>query len=87
MNELSGDAAANRVYWDSWSDEYQQRHAPTLRGAAWGVWQIPESELRVLGDVAGADVLEYGCGAAQWSIALARQGARITGLDVLDSCQ
>jgi SAM-dependent methyltransferase len=45
------------------------------------VWQLPESELRVLGDVRGKDVLELGCGAAQWSIALLRAGARVTGLD------
>jgi SAM-dependent methyltransferase len=36
----------------------------------------------VLGDVAGLDVLELGCGAAQWSIALAARGARVTGLDL-----
>jgi SAM-dependent methyltransferase len=46
------------------------------------VWQIPEAELRVLGDVAGLDVLELGCGAAQWSISLAGLGARPVGVDV-----
>jgi SAM-dependent methyltransferase len=46
------------------------------------VWQVPESELRVLGEVAGHDVLELGCGAAQWSISLAKLGARPVGLDV-----
>lgn len=48
------------------------------------MWQIPEAELRVLGDVAGLDVLELGCGAAQWSISLAGLGARPVGLDVSD---
>jgi SAM-dependent methyltransferase len=77
-------AERNRERWDAYSAEYQARHGGQLaesRGAAWGVWQIPESELRVLGDVAGRDVLELGCGAAQWSIALAGMGARVTGLD------
>jgi SAM-dependent methyltransferase len=46
------------------------------------VWQIPEAELNVLGDVAGLDVLELGCGAAQWSISLAGVGARPVGLDL-----
>jgi len=46
------------------------------------VWQIPEAEVRVLGDVAGKDVLELGCGAAQWSISLAQLGARPVGLDL-----
>lgn len=36
----------------------------------------------MLGDVAGLDVLELGCGAAQWSISLAGLGARPVGLDV-----
>jgi SAM-dependent methyltransferase len=46
------------------------------------VWQIAESELQVLGDVDGKDVLELGCGAALWSISLAKLGARPVGLDV-----
>jgi SAM-dependent methyltransferase len=46
------------------------------------VWQIPEAELNVLGDVKGLDILELGCGAAQWSISLAALGARPVGLDV-----
>jgi SAM-dependent methyltransferase len=81
---LSSDAATNRRLWDELSDGYQQRHAGQLAqsaGMAWGVWQIPESQLDVLGAVNGLDVLELGCGAAQWSIALARSGARPTGLD------
>ena len=32
----------------------------------------------------GKDVLEFGCGAAQWSIALAKRGARPVGLDLSD---
>jgi SAM-dependent methyltransferase len=82
--ELSPEAAINRERWDAQSDEYQQRHGAQLErsgGTAWGVWQIAESELGVLGDVSGLDVLELGCGAAQWSIALSAQGARMTGLD------
>ncbi len=75
----------NQASWDAGSDEYQERHAPQLAasgGLAWGTWQIPESELKVLGDVAGRDILEFGCGAAQWSIALARNGARPVGIDL-----
>jgi SAM-dependent methyltransferase len=51
-------------------------------GAAWGVFQRPESELQVLGDVGGRDLLELGCGAAQWSIKLHQMGANVTGLDL-----
>lgn len=42
---------------------------------------MPESEVELLGPVAGRDVLEYGCGGAQWSVALALDGARMTALD------
>jgi SAM-dependent methyltransferase len=81
---LSADAAHNRRTWDAQSDEYQAQHGPQLEasgGTAWGVWQLPESELQVLGDVRGRDVLEFGCGAAQWSIKLHLGGANVTGLD------
>jgi SAM-dependent methyltransferase len=73
----------NRRFWDTDADAYQQVHGHRLRAAAlaWGIWRIPESELHILGDVAGADVLELGCGAAQWSIALAAAGARVVALD------
>jgi SAM-dependent methyltransferase len=79
----SSDAERNRAAWDATSDEYQRRHREFIGQAEprWGMWQLPESELQILGDVAGKDVLEYGCGAAQWSILLARAGARPVGLD------
>lgn len=81
----SEDAVHNRALWNRQADAYQTRHGPQLAasgGLAWGVWQLPEAELQVLGDVRGRDVLELGCGAAQWSIALHRLGARVTGLDL-----
>ena len=81
---LSAEAEHNRRMWDEQSDSYQERHGDQLAesgGSAWGVWQLPESRLRVLGDVRDRDVLELGCGAAQWSIALAKEGAHMTALD------
>ena len=74
----------NRAFWDADADDYQATHAHDLTGdrvRAWGAFRIPESQLGVLGDVAGRDVLEYGCGAAQWSTALAHDGAAPIGLD------
>jgi SAM-dependent methyltransferase len=47
----------------------------------WGVFEIPESELGVLGDVAGLDVVELGCGTAYFSAWLAKRGARPVGVD------
>src|SRR5580765_873086 len=74
----------NRDAWDRISDEYQARNAEFIGRKdepRWGMWQLPDSELGILGDVAGKDVLELGCGAAQWSILLAQRGARTVGLD------
>jgi SAM-dependent methyltransferase len=79
----SSDALRNRAYWDEQSDSYQAAHGEHIGRPEprWGMWQIPEAELQILGDVAGKDVLEYGCGAAQWSLLLAQQGARPVGMD------
>ena len=79
---ISRDAAKNRRYWDERADDYQAEHGEGLaRELVWGTCGWPEAELEVLGDVRGKDVLELGCGAAQWSIFLARRGARPVGLD------
>jgi SAM-dependent methyltransferase len=70
--------------WDARADAYQAKHGAQLAGGGamkWGVWGLPERRLRVLGEVAGRDVLELGCGAAQWSIALHARGAHVTALD------
>ncbi|HZD79980.1 MAG TPA: class I SAM-dependent methyltransferase [Actinomycetota bacterium] len=75
----------NRRFWDGHSAEYQREHAPQLNRwdrPVWGIWAIPEDVLGALGDVGGQDVLEFGCGGAQWSIALARRGAHAVGLDL-----
>ena len=78
------DSLRNRENWNRRSDEYQARNAAFIGRKdepRWGMWQLPDSELGILGDVSGKDVLELGCGAAQWSIMLARRGARVVGLD------
>ncbi|HEX6676237.1 MAG TPA: class I SAM-dependent methyltransferase [Actinomycetes bacterium] len=78
----------NRARWNAIADEYQEHNRSQIREQAfsgdvtWGLWAIPESQLHVLGDVSGKDVLEFGCGGAQWSTALARQGARPVGIDM-----
>lgn len=78
----------NRARWNQTADDYQARNLPQIReqaftgDIAWGLWAVPESHLHVLGDVGGKDVLELGCGAAQWATATARHGARPVGLDL-----
>jgi len=75
----------NRKMWEATSDEYDRQHADVLSGKlamSWGLWRIPEAELQILGEVENRDILELGCGAARWSIALAQKGARPVGLDL-----
>jgi SAM-dependent methyltransferase len=73
----------NRAFWAAASESYQRGHGPDIKveRPGWGVWQIPEDEVHALGPIEGKDVLELGCGAAQWSICLARQGAKPVGLE------
>ena len=71
----------NRELWDRIADEYQERRFTRSRDLVWGEWEIPEDELRLVGDISGKDVLEFGCGAAELSISLTRRAARCIGLD------
>jgi ubiquinone/menaquinone biosynthesis C-methylase UbiE len=74
----------NRIHWEGESASYQERNAEQLDRwdrLAWGVWDLPEDDLHALGDVAGLDALEYGCGGCQFGIKVAMRGARVTGLD------
>ncbi len=85
LPHLSAHAHKNRAMWEATSDSYEQQHVTDLAGEkamSWGLWRIPEAELHILGEVAGKDVLEFGCGAARWSIALAKCGTRPVGLDL-----
>ncbi len=85
MSETAKHVRKNRRFWDDESDEYQRLHGPQLNRwdhPAWGTWAVPEERLGVLGDVEGKDVLEFGCGGGQWSIALRRRSARVVGMDL-----
>ena len=76
--------AGNRRAWDAGSAEYQRQHSGFLteKALAWGIWRVPEERLGLLGEVKGKLVLEYGCGGAQFSTALAGLGANVVGLDI-----
>jgi len=84
--ELSEHAARNRRFWEAESARYEEpgRHAWASDEPSWGIWRVPERELRALPEVAGKDVVELGCGTAYWSAWLARMGARPVGVDVTD---
>lgn len=78
------DARVNERWWDAYAPAYLAGHDSQLPvdEPTWSLWMYPESELGVLGPYEDRDVVELGCGAAQFSIALARNGARCTALDI-----
>lgn len=81
----SDDAERNVQLWTKANAEYTDENAETnwaLDDVSWGIWGIDESELNVLGDVRGKDVVELGCGTAYFSAWLAKKGARPVGIDV-----
>ena len=71
--------------WDQFSDHYQSKAAITTEAAHYGPDIDTEADLRLLGDVKGKRVLDLGCGAAQSSIAFARAGAAVVGVDLSDA--
>lgn len=74
----------NREKWDREAGEWvaageRNWNAPE---PDWGIWGIPESELRLLPeDLSGKDVIELGCGTGYVSAWMARRGARVTAID------
>jgi SAM-dependent methyltransferase len=91
MTDLNVDhyVDSNREDWNREAQRYQERHRDNLIGSngLWGpVFGVPgERELKILGEVSGKDILELGCGGGQWSLRLAKQGARVIGQDISDA--
>ncbi len=82
-NHLPDYVLTNRAHWDKWAHWWVQ---PGERGwrsePAWGIWQIPETKLRLLpDDMAGMDAIELGCGTGYVSAWMVRRGARVVGVD------
>jgi len=77
-------AHANRTWWDAEARAYQDEHGAFLGDAdlLWCPEGLREDAAHLLGDVAGRDVLEVGCGAAQGARWLVRAGARVAAFDV-----
>jgi SAM-dependent methyltransferase len=83
-SELPGHVRRNIEVWTRVNAEYtdaEARRKWEQREMTWGVWNTPESAVRVLPDVAGLDVVELGCGTAYFASWLARRGARVVGVD------
>jgi SAM-dependent methyltransferase len=85
-SDLPEHVRRNRAEWDRWASDYVANGERSWRLAPgqedWGVWDIPESEVRILpDDLAGRDVIELGCGTGYVSAWLARRGAHPVGID------
>jgi SAM-dependent methyltransferase len=82
--ESAESQAANRRWWDADADHYHAAHGDFL-GDAQFVWcpeNLHEEDIRLLGDVTGARILEVGCGSASCARWLAQRGATVVGLDL-----
>lgn len=69
-------------WWDETSVSYQKSSKINTNSVHYGPYAPDESELKLLGNVKGKKILEIGCGGGQCSIALAKQGAVCTGIDI-----
>jgi SAM-dependent methyltransferase len=85
MASWADDAAKNAALWTQTNHEHTDDAAAAnwaLDEIVWGIWAVDESELGVLPDPVGLDVVELGCGTAYFSAWLAKRGARPVGVDV-----
>src|ERR1700736_3552949 len=84
MSDLPEHVRRNRAFWDEKALEFVESGEEGWKRdtPAWGIWQIRESQVRMLPDsIADKDVIELGCGTAYVSSWLARRGARVVGID------
>lgn len=85
MPDAGAGLARNRALWTIVNAEFTDEHASRAWAAeeiTWGLFEVPERSLGVLGNVIDLDVVELGCGTAYLSAQLARQGARPVGVDL-----
>jgi SAM-dependent methyltransferase len=85
--EPGSDVARNRELWTRTNADYADDHgrrAWARDEIAWGIWGLPEAEVGALAgiELAGADVVDLGCGTGYFCAWLARRGARPVGVDV-----
>lgn len=73
---------ANRRYWDAQAEWYAQAAESNWSADPhWGLWRVPDSEIKLLPDADGADVVELGCGTGYVGGWLAARGANVVGID------
>jgi SAM-dependent methyltransferase len=73
----------NRAWWDANAAGYRSEHGADLAGRlVWGPEGLDEADAHLLGDVAGARVLEIGAGSGDCSDWLRGQGAQVVASDL-----
>ena len=85
--QLSEHAARTREAWNADAPDWiaAAEEAWASPEPYWGMWQVPEAEVRILPDVRGLDVVDLGCGTGYWCAWFHRRGARPVGLDVAEA--
>jgi SAM-dependent methyltransferase len=84
VSSRADDLAVNRALWTLVNAEFTDERAARAWASTevtWGLFEIPEREVRALGDVRELDVVELGCGTAYFSAWLARSGAKVVAVD------
>ena len=73
----------NRHSWNRQADRYQKEANFSFDYVDYGTMDAKtEKDFNLIGDVKGKKVLDLGCGGGNNSIALAKQGASVTGVDI-----
>ena len=82
--ELPEHAERNRQVWNEDAPNWVEsgRKAWASPTPSWGIWHVPEEQVKILPDLNGLDVVDLGCGTGYWCAWFARLGARPVGLDV-----
>lgn len=79
-------AITNREVWTISNANYTAASASdswAQEEITWGKWHTPESEINVLPDLHGLEVIELGCGTAYFGAWLKKHGAkRVLGVDI-----
>ena len=86
MTDLPAHVFINREAWTKANADYNDASAVQAWSKSeitWGVWNTPESAVRVLPELRGKDIVELGCGTGYFGARLKMAGAkRVVGIDV-----
>lgn len=70
-----------KKWWEGVSEDYQDETKIPI-DIHYGPGSPNEKHFKLLGKLGGKRILEIGCGGAQCSIAMAKQGAKVIGMDI-----